>query len=516
MNRNSLLLLPALMLGGVCQAEQKPNIIFILADDMGYGDVSYYDSNSKLNTTNLDAMASEGVVFRDAHTSSSVSTPTRYSILTGRYNWRTTKKSGVLSGYSKALIPSSRTTMASMLRTQGYTTAFIGKWHLGWNWVRNDGSNATPVFDAETKTDNIDYTQKVKNGPTTLGFDYSFGICGSLDMPPYVYVENEMPTDSAPTLMSEEHDEVLWRKGLIANGLDLDQVLIDFTDKSIDYITEKANGEEPFFLYLPLTAPHTPIVPSADFLDKSGIGIYGDFVLMVDVMVGRVLDAVDRAGIKDNTLIVFTTDNGCSPAAKITDLIDQGHSPNSIYRGHKADLFDGGHRIPCIVRYPDGFEHHEVEQTICQTDFFATFAHMTGYELADNEGEDSYSILAALASTQEVETIREATVHHSIDGEFAIRQGDWKLLMCPNSGGWSFPRPKNVADWENLPAVQLYNMKDDPSETTNLQAEYPDKVKELRDLLVQYIEQGRSTPGEPQKNDGTYPWDQLDWMEDQL
>lgn len=487
-----------------CTEKQKqPNIIFILADDMGYGDVSYFDNNSKLKTENLDRMAQEGVVFTDAHSSSSVSTPTRYGILTGRYNWRSTLKNNVLYGYDKALIPADRETMASMLRKNGYTTAGIGKWHLGWDWDNIDAGK-----------DKVDFSKPVQNGPTTRGFDYFYGFCGSLDMAPYVYIENDMPTSLPDRETVNEGKYSWWRKGPTGADFVHEEVLPNLVDRACNYIKEKAKADQPYFLYLPLPAPHTPILPTEEFRGKSGIGEYGDFVLMVDAMVGKVLQAVKESGEDGNTIVVFTTDNGCSPAAGIKEMEAQGHRPNSIYRGHKADLFDGGHRIPCILRWPEGTKPHEVRQTVCLTDFYATFAAINGYKLMDSEGEDSYNLLPAIVSETEIDPIREATVHHSIDGQFTIRQGDWKLLLSASSGGWSAPTPTDTLALDSLPPIQLYNMKDDPSETTNVEAEHPEIISRLRALMAKYVREGRSTPGAPQKNDGEYPWKELDWMKE--
>lgn len=460
-----------------CTEKQKqPNIIFILADDMGYGDVSYFDNNSKLKTENLDRMAQEGVVFTDAHSSSSVSTPTRYGILTGRYNWRSTLKNNVLYGYDKALIPADRETMASMLRKNGYTTAGIGKWHLGWDWDNIDAGK-----------DKVDFSKPVQNGPTTRGFDYFYGFCGSLDMAPYVYIENDMPTSLPDRETVNEGKYSWWRKGPTGADFVHEEVLPNLVDRACNYIKEKAKADQPYFLYLPLPAPHTPILPTEEFRGKSGIGEYGDFVLMVDAMVGKVLQAVKESGEDGNTIVVFTTDNGCSPAAGIKEMEAQGHRPNSIYRGHKADLFDGGHRIPCILRWPEGTKPHEVRQTVCLTDFYATFAAINGYKLMDSEGEDSYNLLPAIVSETEIDPIREATVHHSIDGQFTIRQGDWKLLLSASSGGWSAPTPTDTLALDSLPPIQLYNMKDDPSETTNVEAEHPEIVSRLRALMAKYV-----------------------------
>ncbi len=519
MNQKTLLLSAlALTSLSAVEAAKKPNVIFVLADDMGYGDVSFLDQNQKLKTPHLDKMAREGVYFTDAHSSSSVSTPTRYGIMTGRHNWRSSLKKGVLYGYSPALIETDRNTMADMFKSSGYTTAMMGKWHLGWDWVLKEGTPEGEIagYDNKTKTDNVDYTKQVGRGVSTYGFDYSRAFCGSLDMQPYVWVENDMPT-MVPTKITvrkaKNKNGAWWREGPTSEDFEHEQVLPELFERAGKYIQEKAAGDEPFFLYLPIPAPHTPILPIGEYVGKSGLGTYGDFVLMVDGMMGKLFAALEQAGCDKNTLVVFTTDNGCSTAANISGLIEQGHYPNSIFRGHKADLFDGGHRIPCIVRYPDGFKHHAVDQTICTTDFYATFAAMTGYRIADNEAEDSFNILPALKSKKEIAPIREATIHHSIAGQFTIRKGDWKLLLSPSSGGWSHPRPNNAKALEGLPLVQLYNMKDDISETTNVQDQYPEVVAELRALLIKYIKDGRSTPGQRQENTGGYPWEELkSWL----
>jgi arylsulfatase A-like enzyme len=480
---------------------QNPNIIFILADDMGYGDVSALNENAKLTTPYIDQIANNGVVFTDAHSGSAVSTPTRYGILTGRYSWRSPLKEGVLYGYDKELIPPERTTIASILDHQRYETGCIGKWHLGWTWNNVDKGQ-----------DSINYGKPITGGPTSLGFDYFYGIVASLDMPPYVYVENDLPT-AKPNRLTSDTGMKFWREGPTAANFEHQETLPHLVDKAVGYINQKANGANPFFLYLPLPAPHTPILPSKDFQGKSGLNAYGDFVLEVDAMVGRIIDALKKNGIEGNTILVFASDNGCSPAARIEELQEQGHYPSYIYRGHKADLFEGGHRIPFVAQWPEKIKPHTITQTVCLTDFVATFAALTGYVLKDNEGEDSYNILPLLLNQSEDTVIREATVHHSINGEFSLRKGKWKLLLSPSSGGWSYPRPgTDTAVIRTLPQVQLYDIHADPEETQNVYAAHPDIVTELKNLLAQYIRNGRSTPGVAQKNDGDDPWKQLDWM----
>ncbi|MCC8153581.1 MAG: arylsulfatase, partial [Tannerellaceae bacterium] len=477
-------------------------IVFILVDDMGYGDVSLLNENSKLNTTHIDRLGKEGIVFTDAHSSSSVSTPTRYGLLTGRYNWRSTLKSGVLGGYSKALIPPERRTMATMLKEQGYQTACIGKWHLGWDWHNIDeGIEA------------VDFSKPATNGPTTLGFDYFYGISGSLDMAPYVYVENDMPT-AIPDRETENTGMGFWRKGLTSPDFVHEQTLPNFINRAVDYIHTHASRKKPFFLYLPLPAPHTPILPIKEYQGKSGLNPYGDFVLMVDDMVGKVMDVLKDAGIDENTLLVFASDNGCSPWVDFSALAEKGHHPSYIYRGYKADLYEGGHRIPCLVRWPAGITPHTVEQTICLTDFYATFATICGYDLQPSEGEDSYNFLPVWQNENTKQTIREATVSHSITGDFTIRKGEWKVLFSPHSGGWSYPSPDSDKEViKALPNVQLYNLLTDPEESRNVSEQYPEVIEEMRNLLIKYIKEGRSTPGKPQSNDGPEIWEELKWIE---
>ena len=320
--------------------QQKPNIVFILADDMGYGDVSALNEKSRIQTSNIDRMAANGVTFTDAHSSSAVSTPTRYGILTGRYNWRSLLKSDVLYGYSRPIIPTTRSTMASMLKSNGYTTACIGKWHLGWNWGTKAGHEKPNAKALDEK--DVDYILPISNGPVDLGFDYFYGFCGSLDMPPYVYVENRHATTTHIDTISAGKKLAFWRQGAIGNDFTHQDCLPNLTKRAVRYIDQQAGSERPFFLYLPLPAPHTPILPDERFKGRTGLGDYGDFVLMVDDVVGQIREALQRNGIADNTLLVFTADNGCSPAVDIAHMEAQGHHPNYIWRGTKADLFDGG------------------------------------------------------------------------------------------------------------------------------------------------------------------------------
>ncbi len=489
---------------------QRPNIVFILADDLGYGDVSCYNENSKIITPNIDKLASDGVMFTDAHTSSAVCTPTRYGILTGRYNWRSTLKKHVLGGFSKALIKPDRTTVAGFLKENGYNTAYIGKWHLGWDWsIVEKESGDTDNLNAKL---NVDFSKPIENGPNTRGFDYSYGFCGSLDMAPYVWVENGMPTMVPAKETVDKGKQSHWREGPTSDDFVHEQVLPHITEKAVAYINQKANKENPFFLYFPLSAPHTPILPTPEFRGKSGLdNPYGDFVLMVDWVVGEITKTLEEQGIADNTLLVFTSDNGCSNQADYEQLATKDHDPSYVFRGHKADIFEGGHRVPYIVRWPEKVKSGKSEQLLCTTDLFATVADVLNVSYPDNVAEDSYSFLSALNLPSKAAK-RESVVNHSINGSFAYRKGNWKVCFCPGSGGWSDPKP-NSKGIELLPPVQLYNLDSDIGEEQNLQAEHPEIVEDFRKELSAIVTNGRSTVGEKQENDGPKTWPQLSWMD---
>lgn len=484
-----------------------PNIVYILADDMGYGDVSCLNASSKIRTAHLDRMAAAGMIFEDAHATSAVCTPSRYSILTGRYNWRSRLKSGVLDGTSGPLIEPGRMTVASYLKASGYHTAMIGKWHLGWDWAPLNPDQ--PVDDG-----NIDYAGRVSSGPDAGGFDYYYGHAGSLDMPPYVYVENGRATALPDRMTVDERKFSWWRKGPTASDFHHEDVLPNFTRRGIKYIEERAATGEPFFLYLPLPAPHTPILPSPEFRGKSGTNAYGDFCLQVDDTVGQIMDALDRAGVVDNTLLIFTSDNGCSPEADFKQLAELGHHPSYVFRGHKADIYEGGHRVPLIVQWPKEIRAGSSSaETVSLGDLLATCADIVGVGLPDDAGEDSVSNLPVWKEDVSRTPIREATIHHSIDGSFSIRKGKWKLEMCAGSGGWSPPRPGKES--EGLPLVQLYDLDADVGEKENVYNAHPEVVEALKSLLTKYVKNGRSTPGKSQANTGPMEWEQLWWMRTQ-
>ena len=491
------------------ELESRPNIIFILADDLGMGDISCFNKDGKIITPNIDNISKNGILFTDAHSSAAVCTPTRYGILTGRYNWRSRLKEGVLVQFDKPLIEKERTNMASMLKTKGYQTAAIGKWHLGWNWSTTNGK--PPIYDKNET--NIDYTMKVSGGPTSIGFDYFFGM-DAPNYPPYTYIENDK-IKGTPTVFYPSQPYADCRPGTGVAGWNLEHIMPDLQQASVNYISKASKNGKPFFLYLPITAPHTPIAPEKSFIGSSGLNVYADFVKQVDDFVGAIQQSLKEQHLTENTILVFASDNGCSPQADFKFLKNLGHDPNNGYRGHKADIFEGGHRIPLLVQWPQKIKQaRTVAQTVSLNDFMATFASIVDYNLKDNEAEDSYNLLPVLLNPKYNRTIREATVHHSINGSFAIRKGDWKLIFAAGSGGWSFPTPGKAE--QGLPSIQLYNLKKDPTEKENCYNQYPLIVQELTALIKKYVAEGRSTPGKPQKNDGEYPWKQLDFFKDDL
>jgi len=485
----------------------RPNIVFILADDLGYGDVGCYNPQGKIPTPHLDRLAREGMRFTDAHSTSAVCTPTRYALLTGRYSWRSRLQSGVMGGLSPPLIPPERLTLPGLLRKAGYHTACIGKWHLGLGWPRKP--NTPPFTDAIEKGQegwNVDYTKPIAEGPLTVGFDEFYGIAGSLDMVPYTFIHNDrvqiVPTvDKAFPMMLGR--SAMTRRGPAAAAFEAVDVLPTLTQKAVQYIQQRAaeaRSGKPFFLYLALASPHTPIVPSEAWQGRSGLNPYADFVMQTDDCVGQVVAALEKEGLADNTLLLFSSDNGPAPLADLAALRDKGHDSSGGLRGTKADLWEGGHRVPLLVRWPGRVQAGTTsDQLVGLVDMMATCAELVGLELPDNAAEDSFSFLPVLLGKASG-PVRETLILHSVSGKFAIRQGPWKLLLTPGSGGWSRPSDAE-ARRQGLPEVQLYNLADDLAEQKNLQAEHPEMVQRLIQLLERQVAEGRTRPGLPQKND---------------
>lgn len=486
-------------------AEQtKPNIVYILADDLGYGDVGCYNCNSKIPTPNIDRLAAEGLRFTDAHSPSAVCTPTRYALLTGRYAWRTRLQRNVLGPFSQPLIAETQLTVPGMLRKQGYATACIGKWHLGWGWSKpGDGGRR-------------DFTQPIPDGPITRGFDQYFGT-DVPNYPPYCFIENDR-TVGIPSEMAPVGRDSFNIAGPMVPGWKLVDVLPALENRAVEYIDSVAKGDKPFFLYLPLTSPHYPVVPSAGFIGKSNAGGFGDFVVQTDHVVGAVLDALKRGGVDHNTLVIVTSDNGPEVSGEVNPgaydrLKKFGHASMGSLRGAKRDAWEGGHRVPFVARWPKHIKAGTTsDETICHVDLMATLAALLKVELPADAGVDSVNILPALFGEKRNAPLREATVHHSGHGKFAIRKGDWVLILAPtgDDNGKQGEPPWFQVDrgyQRHNAAGELFNLAADLTQMDNQYKAQPEKVKELSDLMEGYVKAGRSTPGPQLKNDVEIIWD---------
>lgn len=474
---------------------RKPNIVYILADDLGYGDVSCYNpSEGLISTPNIDGLAAQGMRFTDAHSPSSVCTPTRYALLTGQYAFRSRLPVGVLRGYGRSLIDPNSYTVGAFLRGQGYSTAVVGKWHLGLDWHLKEGhenalqSGSYGVRDngmvSDTDPSHIDFSIPPAGGPLSRGFDYSFILPASLDMEPYCFLRNDTLTE-LPNGYTQGNDlntgytGAFWRPGKMAPSFEFDQVLNQFTLQATKWLRSRSSAQ-PFFLYLPFSGPHTPWVPTSDFIGKSQAGTYGDFVQLVDHAVGTVVRTLDSLGLDENTIVIFASDNG--PFWRPAFIERFKHRAAGNWRGMKGDIYEGGHRIPFIVRWPGRIVPGTVSNApTTLANLAATCADVLGTRLGTGDAQDSYSILPVLI--QETDTVpgQRAIVHHSSLGHFAVRQGQWKLIDKGGSGGFS--EPSLVSAMSGKPRGQLYNLKEDPGETNDLYDQLPQKVNQLKDLL---------------------------------
>ena len=476
-----------------------------MADDMGYGDVGCYNPDSKIPTPNMDQLAQEGIRCTDAHSPSAVCTPTRYGVLTGRYCWRSRLKRGVLYGYEPPLIEADRLTVAGLLKDVGYTTACVGKWHLGLGFSTKHGYDfdfnaPLPWSNAGRELEeNIDFSAPLTGGPIDLGFDYFYGNSGCPTcQPPYGFIEDNRFVE----IPSHYHEvpEFTSRPGMMPPDWEHKNADPIIAEKAVEYIETQVDSEDPFFLYLTPSAPHEPcteeVVP--EFArGQSDAGPRGDLVWLVDWMVGEVMKALDRTGKTDNTLIFVTSDNGALPGDRIQG--DNSSMPYNLYnhkscgdwRGYKAHIWEGGHREPLIARWPGVIEANtETDELICLTDLMATCAAIVGTDVPNDAGQDSYNILPNLLGQQHEESIRQAIVHHSSNGVFSIRHNEWKLILeTQGSGGW--PPPRGEGPKPGTPG-QLYHIFDDPGETDNLWETHPTKVEELTSLLERFEQQGHS------------------------
>ena len=489
-------------------AASRPNIVYILADDLGYGDVTCYKAASKIPTPHVDRLAREGMRFTDAHTPSGVCTPTRYGILTGRYAWRTKMKFRVLDGLDPPLIEEGRLTVPALLKQHGYDTACVGKWHLGMQWTDKSGQ-PMPYIPVETKGRpragaNVDYTQPVTGGPTARGFDWYFGISASLNMSPFCYIENDRPV-RIPVLHQDriQTDFISVDEGVRSPDFTISGVMPRLAGEAVGFVEQHAeeNPDRPFFLYAPLTAPPLPLVPNEEYRGVSEAEHYGDFVAETDAFVGAVLEALDRTKQAQNTLVIFTSDNGglyhywdpqeaddrkfYRGSQRGRYIQDFGHQGNAHLRGTKADIWEGGHRVPFVVRWPDKTPAGKVSSELIElTDLLGTCAALLQVELPAGSGSDSRNALPALLSDKPEKRVRDYAVHHSLWGPFAVRSGPWKLIVHRGSGGFTFPRHVDV-EKNRGPPSQLYHLDEDPSETRNVWDENPKVVSRLSSLLAQ-------------------------------
>ncbi len=516
----SILLVFAMSIISVAQKQKspgkRPNVLFILADDMGIGDVSGLNPDSKISTPNIDKLIHQGMTFTDAHTASAVCTPTRYGIITGRYPWRTKLKKGVVDGYSKTIITNEVETVPELLKRNGYQTAMIGKWHLGWNWViKNEETlerdKKIPDYKFAAGVENmVDFTKPFSAGPTDRGFDYFFGINASLDFPPYTFMENNkvtvLPTETFKAQGPDKskpdwkkdlvRKQRMQRKGVKAPNFDAGETLLKLTEHTVKYINE-TNNKKPFFLYVAFTAPHTPVLPRKDFVGTSKAAAYGDFTQELDWSVGQIIKALKEKGIEENTIIIFTADNGASRISFPVEFeAKYNHKPSRELKGRKGSLNEGGHRVPFVVQWKDKIApNSSCSATICLNDLYATCAAIVGEKQKENQGVDSFSILGLLKGDSDYK--RPSTIYSDFGGRYAIRKGDYKLIMNPSEKKRS-----------------LFNLSNDIRETNNLYGKrgYEKVEKELTAEITSVILNGRSTNGKKLKNEGSRKWDALYWI----
>jgi arylsulfatase A len=511
----ALLLLP---FAAPFAADTKPNILVILADDLGFGDVQCNNpERGKIPTPNIDKLAAQGMRFTDGHSSSGVCSPSRYTLLTGRYHWRTRLQRSIVGVFGEALIAPDRMTIGTLAKQQGYHTACIGKWHLGWDWPITKeqrpllkpskqpddeaGKNAKKAAAAGAVATEQQiaawrelFSKPIPGGPSTRGFDLYFGTDIPI-WPPFCFIEHDrtlgIPTEFLPSESMVKNQAS--NQGPALKGWKLEGILPALGDRTIRFIDESVQKKEPFLVYMPLTSPHTPLAVNEEWKDKSHLNLFADFVMETDAVVGRVLDALEKSGAAENTLVIFTADNGCAPYIGVKDLEQMGHYPSGPLRGYKADAWEGGHRVPFMVRWPGVVKPGSVcGQLVYQADLMRTFADVFSVKLPDNAGEDSFSLMPLLKGLDK--PIRENAVSASIGGIPGVRSGSWKYIPAPGSGGWG-------SGGDQSKPVQLYNLADDIGETKNLAAAMPEKVAEMKALLEKLITDGRSTPGAVQKND---------------
>jgi arylsulfatase A len=480
---------------------QRPNVLILYADDLGYGDLNCYNTTSKIPTPHLDKLASLGMRFTDAHSSSGICSPSRYALLTGRHHWRDFY--GIVNAFGSTAFKPGQLTLPEMLRTNGYATAAIGKWHLGWDWDAIRKPDAMPKVEGKAKAwgpEAFDWSKAIPGGPLAHGFDSYFGD-DVINFPPYCWIENDRVVQAPDTMMDTEKWKVIkegnWecRPGPMIRGWDPYQVLPTLTRRGVDYIRSRKDADKPFFLYFAFPSPHAPIIPNDAFDGKSGAGPFGDFVYETDQCVGQLLQALQDSGVSENTIVIFSADNGPEKYAYARDE-KFGHWSAYPLRGLKRDIYEGGHRLPFIVKWPGVTKAgHVCDALVSQIDIIATLASVIGYTFPANAAEDSHDLLPLLKG--EVESVRTTHIHNTNPNGFAIRHGDWLLVNAKD--GYGSGRDQGWEARRNYPAddkskVELYNLKTDLSQKNNVAAAHPEKVAELQTLLMQIRDQGHSAP----------------------
>ena len=477
--------------------EKNRNIVIILADDLGYGDVGCYNKDSKIPTPNIDQLAKQGMRFTDSHTPSAVCSPTRYGLLTGRYPFRSSLKKGVVLPWGGPIVEAGRLTLPEMLRRLGYATACFGKWHLGWTWETRDGK---PAVSGKDSLSNVDFTKAIANGPTTRGFDYYFGV-DLPNFPPYCFIENDR-TIGIPSVKSGPD---INRPGPMLPGWQQVEILPELSHRSVKYIEDaaKRSPRTPFFLYLALTSPHYPVVPAKDFKGKSQAGDYGDFVAQTDAVVGDVLRALERNGLAEDTIVVFTSDNGPEVAGEVgigayERLRRFGHASMGLWRGVKRDLWEGGHRVPFVMRWPGKIPaNSSSDATIAHSDLMATIAAIVKTPLPNDAAEDSVDFSQAFRAEK---VARQGLVHGSGSGKLAIRQGDWVLIAA--ASGQDNAKASGEPAWfrtergyaEHKQPYELFNLREDPTQKTNRYAGDMERARTMLNVLERFQSEGRSVP----------------------
>jgi arylsulfatase A-like enzyme len=458
---------------------EKPNVIIIYTDDLGYGDVSCYNPQSKINTPNIDKLAADGMRFTDAHSPASFCTPSRYSILTGRYCWRSQRTSELQGGYGEPIIKKDELTLGNLFQNNGYSTAAIGKWHVGMKWTLKDEN-------ADQDEENIDFESPLRFSPVDQGFDYYFGTSGcTSDDPPFAFIENKtllgLPLTAVKDLQvvgdfNRTTKELYYKDVLVAQDWAHEKADTIFTNRAIDFIQKQVKNDTPFFVYLPLSLPHIPWLPAEFVKGTTGDGPRGDLVALADYCVREIVTTLQNLGVEENTIVIFTSDNG--PREGVN-----GHQSAGKLRGYKGSIYEGGHRVPFIIKWPGRIAGNAIsDELIGQVDLYATMATILGHPLAENEAPDSYDFTPALLGQEYNKPIRETYIHLY----FGVRKGDWKLIFDLES--------IEEVSMNTIVAEELYNLKDDPAESNNLIDKHPELVEELKSVFIDINNKGYSRP----------------------